>query len=138
MYRVNLDGKWQLYYFPEGQIDIQDLQALHSAGLRPVEAHVPGNVELDLVRAGRLPEPFFGANIRKLRPYETYEWWYEREFDTPPQVEGRKVELVFHGVDCIATYWLNGEKLGESRNMFIEHRFDVTGKLRPQGRNHLV
>ncbi|HHY97696.1 MAG TPA: glycoside hydrolase family 2, partial [Firmicutes bacterium] len=136
--RVALNGKWHLYYFPEGQMNIQDPKTLRNAGFGPVEAQVPGNVELDLIRAGKLPEPFFGANIRKLRPYETYEWWYEREFDTPPQVEGRKVELVFHGVDCIATYWLNGEKLGESRNMFIEHRFDVTGKLRPQGRNHLV
>ena len=48
-----------------------------------IVAHVPGNVELDLQAAGILPEPFYADNIRKLRPYEFYEWWYTRDFDLP-------------------------------------------------------
>ena len=38
--------------------------------------------------------------------------------------------LHFGGVDCFADYYLNGEKIGESDNMFIAHDFDVTKKLR--------
>ncbi len=86
-----------------------------------VPAQVPGNVELDLQRAGRIADPFYADNIHALRPYELYEWWYERTF-TPPEVAEQRSDLVFHGVDCIATYWLNGEMLGTSENMFIEHR----------------
>ena len=48
---------------------------------------------------------------------------------------GPKSELVFHGVDCLATYWLNGKMIGESDNMFIEHRFDVTDDLKTDSAN---
>ena len=41
-----------------------------------VPARVPGNVELDLERAGRLPDPFVGENIHRLRAYESCDWLY--------------------------------------------------------------
>ncbi len=101
-----------------------------------VPAQVPGNVELDLQRAGRIADPSTPTTSTPCA-YELYEWWYERTF-TPPEVAEQRSDLVFHGVDCIATYWLNGEMLGTSENMFIEHRFDVTGRLRPGEPNTLV
>ena len=56
---------------------------LDQAAVDTIAARVPGNVELDLHAAGILQDPFYAANIRKLRPYEFYEWWYTREFDLP-------------------------------------------------------
>jgi beta-mannosidase len=128
---ISLDGKWKLYYLPEEEKSTVGLRRLKSPAVKCVDATVPGNVELDLMRSGELPDLFYGSNIYQLRPYETYEWWYEKEFSAPDNPDGRKVELVFHGVDCLATYWLNGELLGQSDNMFIEHRFDITDKLKP-------
>lgn len=40
-----------------------------------VEAQVPGNVELDLVRAGLEEDPFWGENLYNFRRYEFYQWW---------------------------------------------------------------
>jgi beta-mannosidase len=136
---ISLDGQWKLFYFPQGKYQVTQPAQLKVQGLSPIDASVPGNVELDLSRKGELPaDLFFAENIHKMRPYELYEWWYQREFPTPSGIAGRRVELRFHGVDCLATYWLNGKELGESSNAMIEHSFDLTGKLSSTGPNILT
>jgi beta-mannosidase len=137
MTRIALDGQWQLVYFPEGEKAIAHPDELASADLRVVSAQVPGNVELDLERAGILPEIFYGTNIRLLRPYEFYEWWYTRDFELPEGDAGQPYDLVFGGLDTLATVWLNGVQIGEVANALIEHRFPVAAALRP-GANHLA
>ena len=99
---------------------------------------MPGNVELDLVRAGELPEPYVGSNIRGLRPLETHEWWYARTFQAPQAPAGTRWALVFEGLDTLATVWLNGKQVGQSDNMLIEQRFEVSGSLCPGEENWLV
>ena len=136
---ISLNGAWKLFYFPQGKYSISRPDQLKTQGLTSIEASVPGEVALDLSRKGELPaDLFFAENITKLRPYELYEWWYQREFPTPSGITGRQVELRFHGVDCLGTYWLNGKELGETSNALIEHSFDVTGKLNLAGPNVLT
>jgi beta-mannosidase len=90
-----------------------------------------------LQRAGLLPDPFLGNNIQLLRAYESFEWWYVCHFT--PQIEySDPVQLVFDGLDTFATIWLNDQQIGQSSNMLIPHRFDVTQALRPQAENTLV
>lgn len=94
-----------------------------------LDAKVPGEVQLDLSAAGYLPGDLFkGKNIMETEKYEGWEWWYERSFTAPDEREN--VYLVFCGVDCIAEYFLNGEKIGESKNAFIRHEFEVGTKLK--------
>lgn len=89
---------------------------------------MPGDVSLDLSRNGELPaDLFYGENITSLRPYELYERWYQRGFHTPAGIAGRRIEPRFHGVDCLATYWLDGTKLGETADALVEQSFDVAG-----------
>lgn len=134
--KMSLDGKWELYHFPQGKHAIAEPGQLKAAGLKAIEATVPGDAPLELSRTGELPaDLLFGENITKLRPYELYEWWYQREFAIPAGMEGRSVELCFHGVDCLATYWLNGVKISESENALVEHRIDITGKARANAPN---
>jgi len=83
MHHVCLDGEWQLTYFREGEHAVRHPDDLASAGAPSIPAQVPGNVELDLQRAGVIPEPFYADNIRRLRPFEFYERWYTREFTAP-------------------------------------------------------
>ena len=117
---VSLDGKWQLFYFPQGKDAISEPGQLKALGLKAIDAAVPGDAPLELSRTGELPaDLLYGENITKLRPYELYEWWYQREFPTPEGTAGHRVELCFHGVDCLATYWLNGAKIGETENALI-------------------
>lgn len=136
---VSLNGAWRLFYFAQGQHRITQPEELLRQRVPSVEASVPGDAPLDLSRHGMLPRDlFFADNLTKLKPYELYEWWYQREFSTPPEIAGRRVELLFRGVDCLATYWLNNRELGNSANAMIEHRFDVTDKLKAKGDNTLT
>lgn len=96
-----------------------------------VPAQVPGNVDLDLERAGVLPELFRGTHILELENWELTEFWYRLVFPADP-TEEKQSFLCFAGVDTVAEYYLNGEALGQSRNMFMEHRFCVTGRLKAQ------
>ena len=115
MYSIALDGSWDLRGRTEGD---------QCAEILSLKAEVPGCVQLDLSREGYLPEDLYmGENIKKAEAYEPYEWWYERRFDCP-RVKNN-VYLVFEGVDCLAEYYLNGQRIGKSENALISHEFRV-------------
>ena len=117
---ISLNGAWDL----KGRLQTDP----HATPIH-LTATVPGTVQLDLSEAGYLPKDLYmGENITKTEAFEDYEWWYERRFNAP--TERKNVFLVFRGVDCLAEYFLNGEKLGESANMFIPFEFDVSNRLR--------
>ncbi len=75
-----------------------------------------------------------GENIKEAEKYEYYEWWYETDFAAPDKKEN--VFLVFEGVDCLAEYYLNGVKFGESENALIAHEYRIDGLLK-EGANLL-
>ena len=91
-------------------------------------ATVPSVVQLDLRRAGLIPDPFFADNERSLQWIGTTDWEYHDEFtvDTAT-LQRRHAELVFDGLDTFADIWLNGELLAHVDNMFRTWRIDVTG-----------
>ncbi len=126
----------KLTYF-RGEYAVRHPDDLAAAGAVS-GGQVPGNVELDLQHAGVIPEPFYAGNIRRLRPFEFYEWWYTREFDVPAAPEGHGWRIVFDGLDTVATIWINGHEAGRSRNMLVEHSWDVTGLLRPGESNRIA
>jgi beta-mannosidase len=68
-------------------------------------------------------------------------WTYSTTFQSPPDAKqatssGDRSDLVFKGLDTYATVTLNGSKILEADNMFLEYRVDVTDKLKP-GDNEL-
>ncbi len=127
MERISLNGIWRLTGREQGD---------ESARKISVDAHVPGNVQLDLAAGGYLPSDlFYGENIRETEKFEGYEWWYEREFEFTS--DAKNVYLVFKGVDTLAEYYLNGIKIAESDNMFIAHEFKADGLLK-KGTNKLT
>ncbi|MDD2762460.1 MAG: hypothetical protein PHE83_00645 [Opitutaceae bacterium] len=138
MKRIDLDGAWTLQYGRQRKRAAQMESPEIPAEWKPIPARVPGNVELDLIRAGLLPgELERGNNIYELRKIETQQWWYLRTFTVPDQATSERCELVLEGVDTLATVWLNGGRIGTLENMLIPHRLDVTGRLRA-GENNLV
>nr|MCR5041675.1 hypothetical protein [Clostridia bacterium] len=125
---ADLSGEWTLYY--KDALSGKRLTFEDREGANAVPAEVPGNVEPDLARAGVLPDDlFFGMNTTLAYKTETWDFLYERTFDASEVLPAGKApasaELVFDAVDCAAEYWLNGEKIGSSRNAFIPQRFPV-------------
>jgi len=138
--RLCLDGIWWLTEFELGEGERQGAFAsdFQLPPERTIPAKVPGVVHLDLIRFGKLPDPFYRLNELAAKWVEEREWWYRRDFEVSAELLNHDaVELVFHGLDTVATIWLNGEKISEVDNMFIPHRLEVKGLLR-EGKNTLV
>ncbi|MCS7113545.1 MAG: glycoside hydrolase family 2 protein [Candidatus Bathyarchaeota archaeon] len=138
VYSYSLDGRWLIKGFPklngEGEGVYDPCYPVDGW----VQAEVPGVVHLDLIRSGVIPDPFYGLNEDTARWVEDIEWWYRKDFEPPDELLGREcVELIFEGLDTIATIWVNGVRIGEAYNMFTPWVFDVKNILKP-GRNTVV
>jgi len=136
---ISLNGSdWKVKYFTIGE----------ARGKQPfnpdydiswwMDATVPGVVQSDLLRAGRIPDPYVDMNARLIEWVPNRDWVYAKSFTVPPTVKGRTVRLHFEGIDYYADVYLNGKHLGCSENMFIPMDFDVTDTLNYEGENRVV
>lgn len=134
---ISLCGAWKLYYGPHDKNAPANPVELKNKNWPMITACVPGNVEIDLLTSGKIKNPEIGNNIYDLRKYEACQWWYFTTFKTPRSAAGERIEIVFEGVDCFGSVWLNNKLVGKTDNMFIDHRFDVTDFLIPNGNNSI-
>ncbi|QDU58941.1 beta-mannosidase [Aeoliella mucimassa] len=94
-------------------------------------AQVPGNVQLDLLREGKLPDPFYRENADEYEWIYSESWCYEREFELPTDWLQRKVVLLrCEGLDTVARIEINGELLANTDNMYRTWEFDVKPLLK--------
>ncbi|MFA6244625.1 MAG: glycoside hydrolase family 2 TIM barrel-domain containing protein, partial [Candidatus Hydrogenedentales bacterium] len=129
----SLDGRWQMLGFPSGQGDARAL-ANGRGWEEAVDAEIPCSVQTALFKAGVIPDPVVGFNDQiARREVAEKEWWFRTEFEWTP---GERARLVFDGVDYSATFWLNGQRLGEHEGPSGGPEFDISGIAR--ARNTLV
>lgn len=90
----------------------------------PVAASVPGCVHTDLMAAGLLPDPYLDRNELEVDWVGRQTWRYSTSFDWAD--EGfDNVDLVFMGLDTVATVVLNGVEIASTRNMHRSYRSPV-------------
>ncbi|MBO7688176.1 MAG: glycoside hydrolase family 2, partial [Kiritimatiellae bacterium] len=133
---VDLNGAWKLETF--AQPDDGAVRALplpKGLAVKSYPATVPGCCEMELVKAGELPDPMFSTNALAFMELEGNQWLYTKTFACPPRESGERAVLVFDGIDTLADVFFNGEKIGEADNMLIPHEFDVTDKIRVGAEN---
>lgn len=113
--------------------------APESIASRSVPATVPGVVHLDLLAAGLIPDPYLDDNESLLAWIGLVDWTYETRFAVSQADLDSAVrrELVFDGLDTVATVSVNGTVLAEVANQHRVYRFDVTRLLR-EGDNDIV
>ncbi|MEI6085704.1 MAG: hypothetical protein WCS70_15580 [Verrucomicrobiota bacterium] len=132
---LDLNGTWRLLGSDGERGRVEHANNPVADEARYIDAQVPGEVHLDLWRAGRIDDPYVGTNCLKARWVEECYWAYRRWFDAP-KTTGR-VWLVFDRLDLVAKIFLNGVEVGTHKNVFYPCRIEVTGKLKP-GRNLLT
>ena len=140
MQRIPLDANWRLSWSEYGS-RVAEHAAADGDDSRWMAAAVPGDAHLDLLREGVIPDPFVGLGTDACLWMEEKDWWYRLRFVPPvewPEGPGRAARLVFHGLDCFATVFLNGRELARHGNMFRPLEVDVTGLLRPGAPNVLA
>ena len=120
MINLTLDGAWRF----------------RKAGDRAwMPATVPGSNFTDLLALGKIPDPFTHDHELAVTWVFRAGWEYEREVQVPASLLGcDTVWLECGGLDTLAEVRINGRLAGTTANMYMPHRFDVKGLLRP-GRN---
>ena len=121
-------SQWELKDFDAGTGLDQGAAVQDGEGWIAVSA--PGDTYLALVEAGRLAHPFQGRGEEPAAWVRDREWWWRCGFQAPSASSGDRVELTFEGLDTFASLYLDGELLGRTDNMFLEHVFDVTEHVR--------
>jgi len=100
-----------------------------AAGWQP--AAVPGHVQLDLVRSGRVPDPFVATNEAAIQWAGLTDWQYRRTLAVTPAMLARdRVDLVFDGLDTFATVSVNGRVVLEANNAHRRWRVDARAALK--------
>lgn len=135
--RIELDlsgNHWKMERMRPGQGEVEGLHDVPSEyqGIYYSwnQASVPGDVFSDLQRAGEIDDPFFGRQFGRAKWVNDHEWWYVCKFNAPEAMRGKRVTLVFEGVDYSFAAWLNGKPLGSHAGMYSSFRPDITHAVR--------
>lgn len=118
---------WQLAAAPDVQVDGSALSRPGHAKGKWHAATVPGTVLQTLVDRGVYPDPYYGLNnLRIPESLARQDYWYRASFTVPPEAAGKRLTLIFGGINYAAEMWANGKKLGDTRGAFVRGQFDLT------------
>lgn len=102
---------------------------------RTFPATVPGDIILDLMRAGAVSDPNIRDNFRECRELGEHTWSYEKNFSLRLH-PGTRYTLWFDGLAYVAEILVNGTPAGHHKSMHRPCRLDISARLR-DGENHL-
>ncbi|WP_432501915.1 glycoside hydrolase family 2 protein [Kineococcus arenarius] len=103
---------------------------------RTLAATVPGTVHVDLLATGELPDPYLDAHESDWAWFHRSAWCYETDLSEPAAEPGERVDLVFEGLDTVATVTIDGTEVASTRNMHRTYRLDIRELL--TGSNRLA
>lgn len=92
-------------------------------------ASVPGLAAQDLLRAGRIPDPYWGDQVGQARWIEDRDFVYRTELELSADMAQQPARLIFDSLDTFATVYLNGERVAHHENQMRRLFVDVSGKL---------
>lgn len=101
-----------------------------------IPATVPGLVHVDLLANSLIPDPYLDQNEKKVTWIGETDWEYSTTFDWKPDGHQHR-DLVFEGLDTVATVLLNGHEIARTRNQHRTYRMRVDQFLR-EGANELI
>jgi beta-mannosidase len=97
--------------------------------------NLPTEIHRDLLKNGKIPDPYCDLNELSVRWIADETWTYKTTFPSPENhgKPGVKTLLKFEGLDTFASVYLNGKSILESVNMFVSHEILVTEHLKYAG-----
>ena len=100
-------------------------------------ATVPGCIHTDLLKNGKIEDPFYRLNEHKLQWIDKVNWEYKTSFNVDDAtLQHDRLALDFKGLDTYADVFVNGTQVLSADNMFREWMVDVKSQLKP-GSNEL-
>jgi len=99
-----------------------------------IPASVPGDLYSDLLKEGKIEEPYYRDNELEALKLAEHTYEYQTTFSVDTNVlERDRVLLRFEGIDTLADLYLNDSLLGAVHNMHRTWEFDVKSMLMPEG-----
>lgn len=96
-------------------------------------AQVPGCVHTDLLRLGKIPDPFYGTNEKEVQWIDKKDWEYQTAFDVEASLYAQEqLELVFDGLDTYADVYVNDTHVLSADNMFRVWKADIKALVKEQ------
>ena len=122
-WRVN---GWRLAAAPDVKADGAALSRPGYDAGKWYAATVPGTVLQTLVDRGVYPDPYYGLdNLSIPESLARQDYWYRTSFTVPPEAAGKKLTLVFNGINFASQVWVNGVEVGTTKGAFIRGRFAI-------------
>ena len=103
----SLDGTWRFMPDPD---DRGEAEGWHRSGVQGQPCPVPAACQ------------FVFDDLRDYRGPV----WYERQITVPAEHAGRRIAVVFAGVDYHATVWVNGRLAGTHEDGYLPFAVDIT------------
>ena len=151
--RTPLHDDWQLQSACKATAEGGAISASGFATDGWLKISVPSTVLAAQVKAGVLPDPYFGDNLRKI-PGTTYPvghnfaniamspdspyacaWWYRKQFTAPAlSTKDNRLWLHFGGINYRGELWINGKRIADSTQIAGAYRtydFDITEAIAP-------
>jgi beta-mannosidase len=127
MFTSPLDGPWQFRLHGKPSQSVPDGLNL----TRWMPASIPGTVHHQLHVLKKIDDPHYGRNELQQQWIDQQDWEWQRTFHIPAEnLATTRQEIIFDGIDTVATIYLNGKEIGRSINMFRQIVCDVRGILR--------
>lgn len=122
MLKQSLNGEWKLRKSGEQET---------------IQAQIPGCVHTDLIKAGKIENPFYRNNEENLMWIGKSDWEYKREFDLKAELlNSKKIFLSAKGLDTLAKIYINDQKIAETNNMYRKWEFEIKDYLK-EGKNEI-
>lgn len=101
--RISLNGSWLFKDFIGQDRVWRDAQKPATRDVRHWHiGTVPGSVQNDLWQCGEIPNPYFERNSLLIEWVPERTWLYKKTFWICEEARGKRVQLVFNGVDDAA------------------------------------
>jgi len=121
MIRFDLDSSWQLKTL-NGKNDPLSVN---------INAEVPGSVLDAWIKAGIVPDPYYGENEKQITPLFLSDFEYSRTFSVSAELLAQdEVALVCLGIDTLGEIFINGKSVAKVNNMHRGWRFNVKELLK--------
>lgn len=122
MFRLDLNGEWKFKKVSESEW---------------LKGSAPGSVFNDLLKAGRIEDPFYRDNEDLAKETASHDYEYTRSFEIDKKMlEHERITLLCKGLDTLAAVSLNGRLLAETDNMHRTWEFDIKEFLH-EGSNNI-
>lgn len=125
---------WKLAYAPHCECFNADMRCIcdiEKSDCNIIPATVPGNFEIDLMKANLIKDLYYSVNTLDAQKLENMHLWYYTKFNA----ESSDIYLHFGGIDTYSDIYVNGKLVKSTDNMFIG--YDVYADFK-KGENEIV